>query len=127
MSNVPDDLKYTEEHEWVRTEADGTLTVGLTDRGQQMLGDIVYVTMPADGKVAGEGDPVCVVESVKAAADIFAPVAGKVIAANQELADSPEEINMDPYDAWIFRMKPDAGASTANLLDAAAYRRLIEE
>lgn len=125
MSNVPADLKYTEEHEWVRTEADGTLTVGLTDYAQQTLGDVVFVDVPQGGKVVRAGDPVGTVESVKAVSEIYSPVSGTVIAVNSELDASPEDINEDPYEAWIFKIKPEAGGSTDSLLDAAAYQRLV--
>ncbi|MBZ5709218.1 glycine cleavage system protein GcvH [Nannocystis pusilla] len=125
MSKVPADLKYTNEHEWVRTEADGTWTVGVTDHAQQTLGDIVFVDLPEVGRTASTGDAVGAVESVKAVSEIYSPVAGKVIAVNEEVSDSPEEINEDPYEAWLFKIKPEAGASTDNLLDAAAYEKLI--
>ncbi|MCY1054899.1 glycine cleavage system protein GcvH [Nannocystis sp. SCPEA4] len=126
MSNVPADLKYTDEHEWVRTEADGTWTVGLTDHAQQTLGDIVFVDLPgAVGRTVTAGDAVGTVESVKAVSEIYSPASGKVIAVNEELVGAPEEINEDPYGTWVFKIKPEAGASTNTLLDAAAYQKLI--
>ncbi|NIF44922.1 glycine cleavage system protein GcvH [Burkholderia sp. Tr-862] len=126
MSNVPADLKYTDEHEWIRTEADGTLTVGITDHAQSTLGDIVFLELPAVGKSVKEGDAVGVVESVKAASDIYSPVSGEIIAINEEAADSPEEVNSDAYAVWLFKIKLADGASTDKLIDAAAYSKLID-
>ncbi|MBY4868023.1 glycine cleavage system protein GcvH [Burkholderia sp. Bp9017] len=126
MSNVPADLKYTDEHEWIRTEADGTLTVGITDHAQNTLGDIVFLELPQVGKSVQEGDAVGVVESVKAASDIYSPVSGEIIAINEEAVDSPEEVNSDAYDTWLFKIKLAAGASTDKLIDADAYSKLID-
>jgi len=126
VSNVPADLKYTDEHEWVRAEADGTATVGLTDHAQNTLGDIVFLELPQTGKQVKAGDPVGVVESVKAASDIYSPLDGEVVAINQDAVDTPEEVNADPYDIWLFKLRPAAGAGTSGLLDAAAYRKLID-
>ncbi|WAS54357.1 glycine cleavage system protein GcvH [Burkholderia ambifaria] len=126
MSNVPADLKYTDEHEWIRTEADGTLTVGITDHAQSTLGDIVFLELPAVGKSVNAGDAVGVVESVKAASDIYSPVSGEIIAINEEAADSPEEVNSDAYAVWLFKIKLADGASTDKLIDAAAYGKLID-
>lgn len=126
MSNVPADLKYTDEHEWIRTEADGTLTVGITDHAQSTLGDIVFLELPEAGKQVKAGDPIGVVESVKAASDIYAPVSGEIIAANSDATDEPESVNEDAYDAWLFRIKLAPGANTNDLLDAAAYGKLID-
>ncbi|ATF85903.1 glycine cleavage system protein GcvH [Burkholderia gladioli] len=126
MSNVPADLKYTDEHEWIRTEADGTLTVGITDHAQSTLGDIVFLELPEAGKQVKAGDPIGVVESVKAASDIYAPVSGEIIAANPDATDEPESVNEDAYDAWLFRIKLAPGANTNDLLDAAAYSKLID-
>ena len=126
MSNVPADLKYTAEHEWIRTEADGTLTVGITDHAQSTLGDIVFLELPEAGKQVKAGDPIGVVESVKAASDIYAPVSGEIIAANSDATDEPESVNEDAYDAWLFRIKLAPGANTNDLLDAAAYSKLID-
>ncbi|AOJ36548.1 glycine cleavage system protein H [Burkholderia sp. AU33423] len=126
MSNVPADLKYTDEHEWIRTEADGTLTIGITDHAQNTLGDIVFLELPKVGTQVKAGDAIGVVESVKAASDIYSPVTGEVVAINTDVADSPEDVNGDAYDAWLFKIKLAAGASTDNLLDAAAYSKLID-
>ncbi|KVH31351.1 glycine cleavage system protein H [Burkholderia cepacia] len=126
MSNVPADLKYTDEHEWIRTEADGTLTVGITDHAQNTLGDIVFLELPAVGKQVKAGDAIGVVESVKAASDIYSPVSGEVVAINADAVDTPEEVNSDAYDTWLFKIKLADGASTDNLLDAAAYSKLID-
>ncbi|PXX21806.1 MULTISPECIES: glycine cleavage system protein GcvH [Burkholderia] len=126
MSNVPADLKYTEEHEWIRTEADGTLTVGITDHAQSTLGDIVFLELPAVGKQVKEGDAVGVVESVKAASDIYSPASGEVVAVNTKAADAPEEVNSDAYGVWLFKIKLAADASTDKLIDAAAYTKLID-
>ena len=126
MSNVPADLKYTDEHEWIRTEADGTLTVGITDHAQSTLGDIVFLELPEVGKSVNAGDAVGVVESVKAASDIYSPVSGEVVAINEEAADSPEEVNGDAYGVWLFKIKLADGASTDKLIDADAYSKLID-
>ncbi|AOI69051.1 glycine cleavage system protein H [Burkholderia ubonensis] len=125
MSNVPADLKYTDEHEWIRTEADGTLTIGITDHAQSTLGDIVFLELPQVGKQVKAGDAVGVVESVKAASDIYSPVSGEVVAINADAIDTPEEVNSDAYDTWLFKIKLADGASTDNLLDAAAYAKLV--
>jgi glycine cleavage system H protein len=124
MSNIPADLKYTESHEWVRAEADGTLTVGITEFAQDALGDIVFVELPKVGATYTAGDDAAVVESVKAASDIYAPVSGEVVAVNDAVAGAPESINADAYANWLFKIKPsDAGAIDA-LLDAAAYGKV---
>lgn len=125
MSNVPAELKYTDEHEWIRTEADGTLTIGITDHAQTTLGDIVFLELPKVGSQVKAGDTVGVVESVKAASDIYSPVTGEVIAINTDVADAPEEVNGDAYGAWLFKIKLAADASTDSLLDAAAYEKLV--
>lgn len=121
---TPDNLKYTSSHEWVSQESDGTVSVGITFHAQEMLGDVVFVENPAVGRKLKQGEECGVIESVKAAADIYAPLAGEVVAANAELADAPEKVNQDPYSAWMFRMRPDDAAQLAALLDAAAYRKL---
>jgi glycine cleavage system H protein len=123
---TPDELKYTESHEWVRSETDGTLTVGITFHAQEMLGDVVFVEAPAVGRKVSRGEECGVIESVKAAADIYAPVSGEIVAANGELGDGPERVNQDPYAAWMFRIKPSDPAELAGLLDAAAYQKLAE-
>jgi len=123
---TPDDLKYTSSHEWVRLEADGTATVGITFHAQEMLGDVVFVENPAVGRKVAKGEECGVIESVKAAADIYAPVSGEIVAANGELADAPERINQDPYAAWMFRVKPSTSGEVGELLDAAAYQKLAD-
>jgi glycine cleavage system H protein len=119
--NIPADLKYTESHEWVRAEADGTVTVGITEYAQDALGDIVFVELPAVGKTFTAGDDAAVVESVKAASDIYAPLSGEVTAINQAVADAPESINADAYAAWLFKLKPSDANAINGLLDAGAY------
>ena len=125
MSN-PNNLKYTASHEWVRTEADGSISIGITDHAQELLGDMVFVENPAVGRKLKAKEECAVVESVKAAADVYAPVAGEVVAVNSELDGAPEKINADPYGAWMFRMKPDNAADVAALLDAAAYQAIVD-
>jgi len=123
--NVPQDLRYTASHEWVKREADGTVTVGITDHAQEALGDLVYVELPAVGRVVAALEACAVVESVKAASDIYAPVGGEVTAVNADLPGTPELVNQDAYAAWLFKLKPaDPGAVDA-LLDAAAYTATI--
>ena len=124
--STPENLKYTSSHEWARQEGDGTVTVGITFHAQEMLGDVVFVQTPEVGRKLKQGEECGVIESVKAAADIYAPLAGEVVAANTELADAPEKVNQDPYGAWMFRIKPDDAAKLATLLDAAAYRKIAE-
>lgn len=124
--STPDNLKYTASHEWVRRETDGTLTIGITQHAQEMLGDVVFIDNPAPGRKLKQGEECGVIESVKAAADIYAPVSGEIIAANAELADAPEKVNQDPYAAWMFRLQPDNPAELDALLDAAAYRKIAE-
>jgi glycine cleavage system H protein len=123
---TPDNLKYTKTHEWVKQETDGTVTVGITFHAQEMLGDVVFVENPAVGRKLKNGEECGVIESVKAAADIYAPLSGEVVAANAELADAPEKINRDPYAAWMFRIRPDSPAEFAALLDAAAYQKIAD-
>lgn len=125
MSN-PSNLKYTASHEWVKTEADGSITVGITQHAQELLGDMVFVEAPEVGRKLQAKEECAVVESVKAAADVYAPVSGTVTAANADLDGSPENINSDPYGAWIFKMKPDNAADVAALLDAAAYQAVVD-
>jgi glycine cleavage system H protein len=123
--STPEGLKYTDSHEWVKTESDGTVTVGITFHAQDLLGDVVFVENPAPGRKVKKGEECGVVESVKAAADIYAPISGEVVAANGDLADAPEKINADPYAAWMFRIKPDDASELNGLLDAARYRDLM--
>ncbi|MGQ0524040.1 MAG: glycine cleavage system protein GcvH [Betaproteobacteria bacterium] len=121
---TPDNLKYTSSHEWVRQENDGTLSVGITFHAQEMLGDVVFVESPAVGRKLKKGEECGVIESVKAAADIYAPLSGEVTAANAALADAPEKVNQDPYSAWMFRIRPDDTTQLGALLDAAAYQKI---
>ena len=127
MSNIPAELRFAESHEWARLEADGTVTVGISDHAQEALGDVVFVELAEVGKVFAAGDAAGVVESVKAASDIYSPVSGEVIAVNEDLADAPESLNEKPYDAWIFKVKPSNHAELEKLLDAAAYKASIGE
>jgi len=123
--NLPQELRYTESHEWVRAEADGTITVGITDHAQEALGDIVFLELPESGKKLGAGDACAVVESVKAASDIYAPVAGEIIASNNDVISTPEQVNSDAYGSWLFKIKPNNPADVESLLNAAAYGKLI--
>ncbi len=128
MSNSPNDLKYAASHEWVRLEADGSLTIGITDHAQEALGDLVFVEAPAVGSALNASAACAVVESVKAASDVYAPVAGEVIAQNEALADAPELINSDPYgEGWIWKMKPGNAGDLDALLDAAAYEKTLDD
>ena len=127
MSDTPANLRYAKSHEWVRSESDGTLTVGITDHAQELLGDLVFVETPEVGAGLEVGAACAVVESVKAASDVYAPVAGEVVAVNEQLADSPELVNSDPYgEGWLFRLKP-AGGGLDDLLDADAYQAMVDE
>lgn len=126
MSTIPADLRYAASHEWARLEADGSVTVGISDHAQQALGDVVYVELPALGKQLAAGQEAGVVESVKAASDIYAPVSGEVIAINEALADAPELVNEDPYGNWFFRLKPADAAELGKLLDAAGYKAVAD-
>jgi len=122
MSDVPDNLRYTKTHEWVRVESDGTITVGITDHAQNLLGDMVFVEPPEVETNYHAGDDCAVVESVKAASDVYAPVTGEIIAVNEVLAEAPEKVNHSPYeDGWIFKMKPEDDGEAGELMDAAAY------
>ena len=128
MSNIPAELRFAESHEWARLEADGTVTVGISDHAQEALGDVVFVELAEVGKVFATGETAGVVESVKAASDIYSPIAGEVIAVNDELSAAPELLNSDPYDAWIFKLKPsNLEVDLAKLLDAAGYKAAIGE
>lgn len=122
---VPENLRYTATHQWVRSEADGSITVGITDHAQEQLGDVVFVQHPATGRKVKRGEPCAVVESVKAASDIPAPVAGEIIAVNAALENAPEQLNQQPYAAWLFRLRPAHVAELAQLLDAAAYSQAL--
>ncbi len=126
MSNIPAELRYAKSHEWVRAEGDGTVTIGITDYAQNSLGDITYVQAAKVGAVLKAGDTFGVVESVKAASDLYAPVAGTVLAVNAALDAAPETVNRDPYgDGWMLRLKLADPGSVASLLDAAAYGQLL--
>jgi glycine cleavage system H protein len=127
MSNIPADLKYTDSHEWVRAEADGTVTVGITDHAQEALGDLVFIELPEVGKPIAARKEIVVVESVKAASDVYAPLAGTVTAVNTALTDAPESLNEDAYAAWLFKLQPDNPADLDTLLDAPGYQAVIEE
>ena len=123
--HVPPDLRYAETHEWARLNGDGTVTVGITWHAQDRLGDLVYVENPTVGKSFKKGEECGVVESVKAASDIYAPLSGQVVAVNDELSNSPEKINEDAYSAWMFKLNPDDPSQLQALLDAAGYEKLI--
>jgi glycine cleavage system H protein len=126
MSNIPNNLKYTKTHEWVELKQDGTVTVGISDHAQDLLGDVVYVELPRAGRKAKAGEACAVVESVKAASDIYCPISGEIIEANSALSDKPELVNQDAYgQAWMFRIKPANPAELNQLLDAAAYAAFI--
>ncbi|NOT18002.1 MAG: glycine cleavage system protein GcvH [Sulfuriferula sp.] len=124
--SIPADLKYTASHEWIKTNADGTITVGITVHAQDLLGDMVFVENPVAGRTLTAGEECAVVESVKAASDVYAPVAGVVVAANSAVENAPESINQDAYSAWMFQIQPDNLADVDSLMDAAAYQALIE-
>jgi glycine cleavage system H protein len=127
MSEVPTELKYTSSHEWLRVEEDGLITVGISDHAQELLGDLVFVELPEVGIDYVAGDECCVVESVKAASDVYMPVSGEVVAVNEALSDEPEIINSSPYDnGWLFKVKPSAN-ELAEMMDADAYQTEIED
>lgn len=123
--STPDNLKYTASHEWIKTEADGTLTIGVTDHAQEALGDVVFLELPEAGRVVKAGEAVAVIESVKAASDIYAPVSGEVIESNAAAVDAPESVNADAYAAWLFKIKPADSAELGKLLDATAYNATL--
>lgn len=128
MSEIRNELKYLSSHEWARLEEDGTVTIGISDHAQDALGDVVYVETPEVGTNLAAGDEAGVVESVKAASDIYAPVSGEVIAVNEALEDAPETVNESPYDeGWMFRVKPSDASELENMLDADAYRAEAED
>lgn len=128
MSEVPEQLLYTEEHEWLRLEDDGDVTVGITDHAQAALGELVFVEVPESGAELGAGDACAVVESVKAASDVYCPLAGEVTAVNDSLADEPERVNSSPYeDGWIFRLRPADATVLDDMMDSEAYERFIAE
>jgi glycine cleavage system H protein len=124
--SIPAELKYTDSHEWVRMESDGSVSVGITHHAQDQLGDLVYVENPQVGRKFKKGEECGVVESVKAASDIYAPLSGEIVEVNEALADAPEKINEGAYDAWMFRLRPDDAAELDALLDATAYGKFVE-
>lgn len=122
MALTPDDRKYADSHEWALLDADGTVRVGITDHAQELLGDLVFVELPEVGSEVGKGDECCVVESVKAASDVYSPVSGEVVSVNEALEESPERINEDPYDeGWLFVVQPSDASELEQLLDAEGY------
>jgi glycine cleavage system H protein len=125
--NVPNDLKYTASHEWIRSEPDGTITIGITDHAQEALGDLVFIELPAPGRKVKAGEACAVVESVKAASDIYAPVSGVITAGNSQVTDAPEMVNADAYGHWLYRLRPENAADIGSLLDAAAYAAVAGE
>lgn len=128
MSNVPADLKFAKSHEWVRTLADGTVEIGISDHAQHALGDLVFVDVPEVGRIVTAGEACAVVESVKAASDVYSPIAGEVTARNPELVSTPEVINEDPYGkGWLMRVRPSAAGALSGLLSAKDYEALLAE
>ncbi|MEI8646969.1 glycine cleavage system protein GcvH [Paraglaciecola sp. Hal342] len=128
MSNIPSDLRYATTHEWVRPEGDGTFTVGISEHAQELLGDMVFVELPDVGATVSAGDDIAVAESVKAASDVYAPIGGEIVGVNEELEDSPELVNSDPFgDGWLFRIKADDAQEVEGPLDAEGYENSIEE
>ena len=125
--NIPANLRYTSSHEWIRRELDGTLTIGITDHAQAALGDLVFIELPKVGRKLGAGEACAVVESVKAASDVYAPVAGTVTAVNDDVQKSPEKVNGDAYAAWLYRLQPADAAAIDALLDARGYQAVIAE
>ncbi len=127
MSEVPETLRYVDTHEWVRQEDDGTVTIGITDHAQQQLGDLVFVELPEVGRTVADKEEMAVVESVKAASDVYSPLAGDVIAVNEALSEAPELVNQDAYgDGWIVKLRPSDPAAAETLMDATAYKELAE-
>ena len=128
MSKVPEELRYTKSHEWIRTDDDGTVVIGLTDHAQEALGDLVYVELPETGTRVDQGEACAVVESVKAASDVYSPVKGEVTESNEALDDNPELLNQDPYgDGWLMRIATDGADESGEFMDAAAYETLLAE
>ena len=127
MSEIPSDLRYAPSHEWCRLEDDGSVTVGISDHAQEQLGDLVFVEVPEVGTHLDAGDAFAVVESVKAASDVYSPIAGEVVAVNEALADAPESVNGDPYgEGWLMRLQPDDSTRIEELLDASAYDAVVQ-
>ncbi|WP_028109189.1 glycine cleavage system protein GcvH [Ferrimonas futtsuensis] len=128
MSNIPSELKYTSSHEWIRPEGDNEYTIGITEHAQELLGDMVFVDLPDVGDEVNAGDDTAVAESVKAASDVYSPLTGEVVAINEELEDSPELVNSDPFgDGWLFRIRISDEAELANLLDGEGYQAVIDD
>jgi glycine cleavage system H protein len=128
MATIPADLKYLDSHEWARVESDGTVTIGISDHAQGALGDLVFVEVPEVGKSLSKGGAAAVVESVKAASDVYSPISGEVVAANEALGASPELVNTDPYGAgWLFKIKPSNTGELQQLLDAKAYEKVVAD
>jgi len=128
MSNIPSELKYATSHEWVRNEGEGTITVGISEHAQDLLGDLVFIDLPDVGDEVSVGDDICVAESVKAASDVYAPASGEIIAINEELEDSPELVNSDAFGkGWLFKIKLTDASELENLLDAEGYKNSIVE
>ena len=128
MSSIPANLKYLDSHEWARVESDGTVTIGISDHAQGALGDLVFVEVPEVGRALTKGGAAAVVESVKAASDVYSPVSGEVIASNDALSGAPELVNSDPYgQGWLFKVKPSNAGEMSALLDAKAYEKVVEE
>lgn len=128
MSDVPSELKYTKSHEWVRQEGDGSVTIGITDHAQELLGDLVFVELPEVGSDLTAGDACCVVESVKAASDVYMPISGEILEVNEALADAPETINDSAFDdGWLFKVQPSAEVELDDLMDADAYEAEIAD
>jgi len=128
MSNVPKDLKYAKSHEWAKKQSDGTVVIGITDHAQSALGDLVFVEVPKAGRKVNAGEACAVVESVKAASDVYAPISGEVLEGNPALAGAPETLNQDPYGkGWMFKLKPANAAELDKMLDAAGYEKVVAE
>ncbi len=128
MNELPGDLLFTKDHEWLRREDDGSVTIGITDHAQSALGDLVYVELPEVGQDVDDGGEMAVVESVKAASDVYAPIGGSIVAVNEDLADDPEKINTDPYgDGWIVRMQPSDAVDEGELMSPTDYEQFVEE
>jgi len=128
MSDIPSDLRYADSHEWVSQEEEGVVKVGISDHAQEQLGDLVFVELPEEGESFSRGDACAVVESVKAASDVYCPVSGEIVVVNEALSDSPEIVNNDPYgDGWLFSVKLDNAAELDELMDADAYREHLDE
>ena len=125
--NIPSKLKYTRSHEWIRSESDGSITVGITDHAQELLGDLVFIELPETGARLIAGQEAVVVESVKAASDVYSPVAGKVVAVNRALDANPELLNDAPYEQWIAAVAPEGGVLPGNLMTAEAYEAFVGE